>query len=68
VVGTAVGEVEGFYRVPPVDGVVVNELRAVVAVELDTGEGAGVINGFQALQGPEMGLVGRATASRKRHQ
>jgi hypothetical protein len=51
------GEAEGFNGFPPVDGVAVNELRAIVATGLDKVEGAGDAGGFQAFQRPGMGLV-----------
>lgn len=37
VVGTSEGEVGGFYGLPPVDDVAVNELRTITAVEPDMG-------------------------------
>jgi hypothetical protein len=55
--GTAMGEAEGFHGLRTGEGVVVNKPGAVIAVELDNFEQTGIIGGFQALQGPGMGLV-----------
>jgi hypothetical protein len=46
VVRTAAGEAEGFDGLLPVDGVVVDKLRAVVAEELDDVEGAAEAGGL----------------------
>jgi hypothetical protein len=57
VIRVAIGNEEGFGEAPPVDGVLVDELRAVVTVELADGERTGGINVLEALQGPAEGLV-----------
>jgi hypothetical protein len=60
VAGTAMGEGEGLNGVLPVDGIVINEPGAVIAVELENFEEAGEIGGFKSLKGPDMGLVQQA--------
>jgi hypothetical protein len=57
VTGTATGEEEGFGKAPTVDSVLVDELRAFVAMKLTDSERTRGIDDLEALQGPAMGIV-----------
>ncbi|GHV87577.1 hypothetical protein AGMMS50255_8730 [Spirochaetia bacterium] len=55
--GTAAGQIKGFGDFPPVQGIVIYKLTAVIAMKFNHGKREGEMDVLEAFQGPFMRFI-----------